>query len=275
MASETHLRLVEEVCRLIDRHLDEPLTLADLGAAVEVSPAHLQRLFKRLVGISPREYRDARRLDRLKQHLREDNTVTSAVYEAGYSSPSRVYERSADRLGMTPSAYRQGGRMTTIRYTLAGCPLGRLLLAGTDRGVSAMYLGDAEQDLEAELKREFPQATLLRDDDTLANWAEQVRLYLEGEQPHLNLPLDVQATAFQWRVWQQLRKIPRGQTRTYREVAEELGQPTAARAVARACATNPVSVVIPCHRVVRGDGGLGGYRWGLARKKKLLEKEKE
>lgn len=275
MAAESHVQIVEEVCRLIDAHLDEPLTLADLGGAVEVSPAHLQRVFKRLMGISPREYLAQRRLDRLKQRLREDSTVTEAVYEAGYSSPSRVYERAADQLGMTPATYRNGGRLAAIRYTLTDCPLGRLLLAGTDKGVSAVYLGDEDALLEAELRREFPAATLARDDEGLAHWAELVRLHLEGEQPHLDLPLDVRATAFQRRVWQELQRIPRGQTRTYLEVAEALGQPTAARAVARACATNPVSVVVPCHRVVRGDGGLGGYRWGLGRKQKLLDKEKE
>jgi AraC family transcriptional regulator of adaptative response/methylated-DNA-[protein]-cysteine methyltransferase len=200
--------------------------------------------------------------------------VTTALYEAGYGSASRVYERAADRLGMTPGTYRRGGRATTIRYTLTDCPLGRLLLAGTDRGVCAVYLGDADAPLEAELKGEFPAAGLRRDDEGLAGWAGVVRRHLEGQQAHLELPLDVRATAFQWRVWQHLRTIPRGQTRTYREVAEALGQPTAARAVARACATNPVSVVIPCHRIVRGDGGLGGYRWGLARKKQLLERER-
>lgn len=275
MAAESHVQIVEEVCRLIDAHLDEPLTLADLGGAVEVSPAHLQRVFKRLMGISPREYLAQRRLDRLKQRLREDSTVTEAVYEAGYSSPSRVYERAADQLGMTPATYRNGGRLAAIRYTLTDCPLGRLLLAGTDKGVSAVYLGDEDALLEAELRREFPAAALARDDEGLSHWAELVRLHLEGEQPHLDLPLDVRATAFQRRVWQELQRIPRGQTRTYLEVAEALGQPTAARAVARACATNPVSVVVPCHRVVRGDGGLGGYRWGLGRKQKLLDKEKE
>lgn len=275
MAAESHVSLVEEVCRLIDAHLDEPLTLADLGGAVEVSPAHLQRVFKRLMGISPREYLAQRRLDRLKQHLREDSTVTEAVYEAGYSSPSRVYERAADQLGMTPAAYRNGGRLAAIRYTLTDCPLGRLLLAGTDQGVSAIYLGDRDDPLEEELRREFPAADLSRDDVGLEHWAELVRRHLEGRQPHLDLPLDVRATAFQRRVWQELQRIPLGQTRTYREVAEALGQPTAARAVARACATNPVSVVVPCHRVVRGDGGLGGYRWGLGRKKKLLDREKE
>ncbi|MFO0878239.1 MAG: methylated-DNA--[protein]-cysteine S-methyltransferase [Gemmataceae bacterium] len=274
MAERDHARLVEGVCRLIDRHLDEPLTLADLGEAFALSPGHLQRTFKRTLGISPREYLAARRLDRLKEQLRDDRPVTAAVFEAGYSSTSRVYESAADHLGMTPGAYRRGGAAETIVYTLVGSALGLLLLAGTERGVSAVYLGDAAAELEEELAWEFPAAQRTREDGALAGWAEQCRRYLEGAQVALDLPLDVQATAFQWRVWQELRRIPRGQTRTYREVAERLGQPSAARAVARACATNPVSLIIPCHRVIRGDGSLGGYRWGLARKQRLLDQER-
>jgi AraC family transcriptional regulator of adaptative response/methylated-DNA-[protein]-cysteine methyltransferase len=272
---ELHVELVQTVCRLIDDHSDEPLTLADLGAAVDLSPAHLQRVFKRVLGISPRQYADARRLGQFKARLKEKSTVTTALYQAGYGSSSRVYERAAGQLGMTPGAYRNGGRAICIRYTLVDCPLGRLLLAGTEKGVSAVYLGDDDRPLEDELKREFPAANLGRDDEALAEWAGQVRRHLQGGLPHLDLPLNVRATAFQWRVWQELQAIPRGQTRTYRQVAEALGQPTAARAVARACATNPVSIVVPCHRVVRGDGGMGGYRWGLQRKEKLLQKERE
>jgi AraC family transcriptional regulator, regulatory protein of adaptative response / methylated-DNA-[protein]-cysteine methyltransferase len=266
---QTHVELVQTVCRLIDDHRDEFLTLADLGAAVDVSPAHLQRVFKRILGISPRQYADARRLGQFKARLKEKRTVTTALIESGYGSTSRVYERAAGQLGMTPGAYRSGGRAVAIRYTIVDCPLGRLLLAGTEKGVSAIYLGDADGPLEDELKREFHAASLSRDDERLSEWAGQVRRHLQGGLPHLDLPLDVRATAFQWRVWQQLQAIPRGQ------VAEALGQPNAARAVARACATNPVSIIVPCHRVIRGDGGLGGYRWGLHRKQNLLEKERE
>jgi AraC family transcriptional regulator of adaptative response/methylated-DNA-[protein]-cysteine methyltransferase len=272
--SETHVDLIQRICKLIDQ-TDEPLTLADLGDAVDVSPAHLQRIFKRIMGISPRQYAEARRLGRFKARLQEKTTVTTALHEAGYGSTSRIYERAGEQLGMTPGAYRQGGKAVAVGYTLIDCPLGRLLLAGTDKGVCAVYLGDADEALERELKREFPAAALSRDDAGLLGWADAVRVYLQGSLPHLDLPLDVRATAFQWRVWQQLRAIPRGQTRTYRQVAEAMGQPTGARAVARACATNPVSVIIPCHRVIRGDGGLGGYRWGLDRKQKLLDKEKD
>ena len=169
----------------------------------------------------------------------------------------------------------RGGAHKAIRYALTDCALGRLLLAGTERGVCAVYLGDDDATLETELQREFPAASRQRDQDGLTAWVAQVRDGVRGEVIAPDLPLDVRATAFQWRVWQELRKIPRGQTRTYKQIAETLGQPTAARAVARACATNPVSVIVPCHRVVRGDGELGGYRWGLSRKKALLKKEKE
>jgi AraC family transcriptional regulator of adaptative response/methylated-DNA-[protein]-cysteine methyltransferase len=175
---------------------------------------------------------------------------------------------------MTPATYRRGGRGMRLRYALSDCPLGRLLLAATERGVSAVYLGDTDGELEKALRKEYPAASVERDDATLRQWLGELLDHLRGQQPHLDLPLDVQATAFQWRVWQELQAIPYGSTRTYSEVAEALGQPKAARAVARACATNPVSVVIPCHRVVREDGSLGGYRWGLKRKRALLDREK-
>lgn len=274
MPNDSHADLVRRVCRLIDRHADEPLTLDDLGTAFDVSPGHLHRVFKRTLGITPRQYAQARRLDRFKSRLREQTTVTTALHEAGYGSTSRVYEKADERLGMTPGEYRRGGPSTAIRYTLTDCPLGRLLLAGTDRGVCAVYLGDEDAPLEAELGREFSAAARARDDAGLAEWAEQVRRQLSGELKDADLPLDVRATAFQWRVWQHLRTIPRGTTQTYTQVAAALGQPTAARAVARACATNPVSILVPCHRVVREDGDLAGYRWGLHRKRKLLERER-
>jgi AraC family transcriptional regulator of adaptative response/methylated-DNA-[protein]-cysteine methyltransferase len=271
---QAHVERVGELCRYIEAHLEEPLTLDVLGARAGLSPCHLQRVFKRITGITPRQYADACRLGRLKARLREGPTVTTAMYEAGYGSSSRLYERAASHLGMTPGAYRRGAPATAVRYTLAACPLGRVLLAGTDRGVCAVSLGDADEELEAWLHQEYPAADVRRDDAGLRPWAAALLEYLRGRRPHLELPLDVQATAFQWRVWQELRRIPYGKTRTYAEVARALGQPTAARAVARACATNPVSVLVPCHRVVRGDGHLGGYRWGLQRKRALLEQEK-
>jgi AraC family transcriptional regulator of adaptative response/methylated-DNA-[protein]-cysteine methyltransferase len=271
---DPHVDLVRRVCALIDAHADEPLTLDDLGTAFDVSPSHLQRVFKRIVGISPRQYARARRLANFKAHLEEETTVTAALHQAGYGSPSRVYESAADQLGMTPGQYRRGAPHAAIRYTLTDCPLGRLLLAGTERGVCAVYLGDEDAPLESELGREFAAAARTRDDAGLSDWAEQVRRHLSGSLPHLDLPLDVRATAFQWRVWQKLREIPRGKTRTYGEIARELGE-TDPRAVGHACATNPVSVLIPCHRVVRKDGGLAGYRWGVERKRRLLEQERD
>jgi AraC family transcriptional regulator of adaptative response/methylated-DNA-[protein]-cysteine methyltransferase len=273
-ASEGQVELVRRACRRIEADLEAPPSLAELARAAGLSPAHFQRLFKRVAGISPRQYADARRLERLKERLKETDTVTTAMYEAGYGSSSRLYERASSQLGMTPGAYRRGGRAVRIGYTLADSALGRLLVAATERGVCAVSLGDDDVPLEDFLRREYPAAQLERDDDLLREWTAALLEHLSGQRPHLDLPLDVQATAFQRRVWQELCAIPYGQTRTYREVAERLGQPTAARAVARACATNPVAVAVPCHRVVRGDGGLGGYRWGIERKRKMLQREK-
>jgi AraC family transcriptional regulator of adaptative response/methylated-DNA-[protein]-cysteine methyltransferase len=274
-SNDPHVETVRRVCRHIEANLETPLTLAALGEQASLSPAHLQRLFKRITGVSPRQYADACRLALLKTRLKERRTVTMALYEAGYGSSSRLYERAATQLGMTPATYQHGGRAVTIRYLLTDSPLGRLLLAATERGVCAVCLGDRDADLEAALRREYPAATIARDDAELQAWAGELLEHLHGRQPHLDLPLDVRATAFQWRVWQALRAIPYGGTRTYSEIAEAVGNSKAARAVARACATNPAAVVIPCHRVVREDGGLGGYRWGLGRKETLLAQEKE
>jgi AraC family transcriptional regulator of adaptative response/methylated-DNA-[protein]-cysteine methyltransferase len=273
-SADPHIGTVRAACRYIEDHLEEPLTLPVLGEHVGLSPAHLQRVFKRVTGISPRQYADACRLGRLKARLKTRRTVTMAMLEAGYGSSSRLYERAAQQLGMTPATYRRGGRGMQIRYTLVDSPLGRLLLAGTERGVCAVCIGDADRPLEAALRSEYPEADVERDDAALHPLTGELLEHLSGQRPHLELPLDVQATAFQWRVWQELQAIPYGETRTYREVARAVGRPAAVRAVARACATNPVAVIVPCHRVVRTDGGLGGYRWGLARKEKLLEQEK-
>ncbi|MHB1423001.1 MAG: methylated-DNA--[protein]-cysteine S-methyltransferase [Gemmataceae bacterium] len=197
-----------------------------------------------------------------------------ATIEAGYGSSNHLHERAASRRGMRPAAFRRGGPAATLRYTVADCSLGRLLLAGTERGIRAVYLGDSDGKLEAELTREFPFAEVQHDDAGLNAWVSAIVNHLGGKQPRLDLPLDVRATAFQGRVWQELRGIPYGSTRSYSDIARAVGRPSAVRAVARACATNPVSLVIPCHRVVREDGGLGGYRWGLERKQALLNQEK-
>ncbi|MGH2532142.1 MAG: bifunctional DNA-binding transcriptional regulator/O6-methylguanine-DNA methyltransferase Ada [Thermomicrobiales bacterium] len=264
---------VARASRYIDAHADEPITLAALSAAVGVSPHHLHRTFRRIVGITPRAYAESRRLATVKNGLRERGDVTSALYEAGFGSSSRLYERADARLGMTPNTYRQGGVGESISFTIVDSPFGRMLVAATARGVCAVQFGDADEALTAMLRREFPAAAIHRDDGVAGAWVQAVVDRVSGTHPHLDIPLDVRATAFQRRVWDALRTIPIGATRTYGEVAQAIGQPDAARAVARACAENPVAVVVPCHRVVRADGGPGGYRWGVERKQALLAQE--
>lgn len=264
---------VARATRYIDEYAEGPLTLNTLSAAVGVSPHHLHRTFKRIVGITPRQYAESRRLTAVKTGLRERGDVTSALYEAGFGSSSRLYERADAQLGMTPNTYRRGGLGETIAYAIVDSPFGRLLVAATGRGVCTVRFGDADDELAADLRREFPAAAIRRDDGAAGAWVQAIVDHLSGAQPHLDVPLDVRATAFQRRVWDALRAIPLGATRTYGDVARAIGQPAAARAVARACAENPVAVVVPCHRVVRGDGGLGGYRWGVARKQALLARE--
>jgi AraC family transcriptional regulator of adaptative response/methylated-DNA-[protein]-cysteine methyltransferase len=266
--------LVKRVCRDIEDRLadGEPVRLAELAARAGLSPHHLLRTFKRAVGVTPREYAEARRIRTLKAHLKGGMPVTHATYEAGYGSSSRLYERSNALLGMTPATYRRGGRGARIRYGVASCPLGRVLVAGTERGVSAVYFGDAEGPLEDALRAEYPEAEVRRDDGANASWVRAVVAAVRGGQAP-DVPLDIRATAFQWRVFQALRRIPAGETRTYGEIARSIGAPRAARAVGRACATNRVAVVIPCHRAIGSGGDLTGYRWGVARKKALLATE--
>ena len=274
-APDPRVVLARRACDLIEANIEDPPTLAALGSSLYVSPHHLQRTFKHLVGVTPHQYAEARRTARLKVRLKEGEPVTCALYEAGYGSSSRLYEGVSKRLGMTPATYRKGGRGMRIGYTIVDCPLGLLLIGATRKGVCAVYLGDSEEKLELELRNEYPAAEIRRDDSDFGPQVDALLQSLDGTWPHPDLPLDVRATAFQRRVWEELVAIPRGETRTYGEIARRLDQPTAARAVARACATNPVSVVVPCHRVVREDGGLGGYRWGLERKKALLEGERD
>jgi AraC family transcriptional regulator of adaptative response/methylated-DNA-[protein]-cysteine methyltransferase len=266
--------IIAEVCDFIQKNLDGPLPLAELGRTAGMSAAHLQRVFKRIVGVSPRQYADACRLDRLKGRLKAGRTVTSSMIQAGYGSSSRLYERSAEQLGMTPGEYRNGATAVAIRFATAKCDLGRILLAATDRGICAVFLADSDAELREALDAEFPGAAISRDASGLERWLTALVAHIAGELPHLDLPLDVRATAFQRRVWEELRRIPYGETRSYSEVAAALGAPKSVRAVARACATNPASLVIPCHRVVGRDGTLTGYRWGVQRKKKLLDREK-
>jgi AraC family transcriptional regulator of adaptative response/methylated-DNA-[protein]-cysteine methyltransferase len=238
------------------------------------SPYHLQRNFKRLVGVSPREYAEACRLRAVKRRLRQGSDVTGAMIDAGYGSSSRFYERAAPKLGMAPSVYRRGGAGMRIRYTIVDSPLGRLLVGATARGVCAIAMGSSDAELTRGLAREYPAAAIDRDRGALGAWSARVVAHLEGRQPRLDLPLDIRATAFQWQVWQALFAIPYGETRTYGDVAKTIGRPRAHRAVARACATNPVALAIPCHRVVPSGGGEGGYRWGMDRKNILLERER-
>jgi AraC family transcriptional regulator of adaptative response/methylated-DNA-[protein]-cysteine methyltransferase len=265
--------LVRRLCRQIEADTDRPADLRRLAVSAGISAQHLQRTFRRAMGITPRQYADAIRVARLKSHLRKGTDVTTALYETGYGSASRLYEKSDAQLGMTPATYGRGGRGMQISYTIADCSLGRVLVAATDRGVSAVYLGEKDEPLAAALRDEYPQAEITRNSEEHSQWVREIVRHLAGAQPQLDLPTDVTATAFQRRVWEALRAIPFGTTRTYREVASLLGRPTATRAVARACATNPTSIVVPCHRVVRTDGSLGGYRWGLHRKQLLLEQE--
>jgi AraC family transcriptional regulator, regulatory protein of adaptative response / methylated-DNA-[protein]-cysteine methyltransferase len=269
-----HAATAAAICRHIEAHADAPLTLDALGALVGLSPAHAQRVFKATMGVTPRQYADAVRLRRLQQGLRAGQDVTTALYDAGYSGPSRLYERAPAQLGMTPATYRRGGPGARIAYTTAACPLGRLLVAATAQGVCAVELGDADAALEAELRRNFPRATITRDDAELGGAVAAILQHLAGARPTLDLPIDAQGTAFQRRVWQALQAIPYGETRTYGALAAAIGAPRAARAVGRACATNPVALIVPCHRAVGADGGLTGYYWGLERKAALLAAER-
>jgi len=263
----------KEICRYIEQHLDEPITLKSLGKAFRQSPFHLQRRFKAALGITPREYADACRIRLLKRNLQAGDNVTRAMYDAGYGSSSRLYEKTASQLGMTPDKYRRGAIAASIRYACADSPLGRMLIAATDRGVCAIQFAHSDGELIEGLKREFPFAVRKPDEGGLQTWVAALLEKMSGRELNAALPLDIRATAFQRQVWSYLQSIPFGATRSYGQVAKAIGQPSASRAVARACATNPVAVAIPCHRVVRGDGNLSGYRWGVERKKTLLEIE--
>jgi AraC family transcriptional regulator of adaptative response/methylated-DNA-[protein]-cysteine methyltransferase len=272
---DPQVELVQRVCRFLDASQTEQVKLADLAAHVGVSTFHLQRTFKRIMGISPRQYLAARRFGNFKTLVREGEPVTQALYDSGFNSSSRLYEHAPSELGMTPATYGRGGRGVEISYTIAASPLGRLLVAVTERGVCAVRMGDTDAELENDLRGEFPAATIRRDDAALREPVNKVLDHLTNREPQLDLPLDIRATAFQRQVWEKLRAIPYGQTVSYGDVAKALGKPGAVRAVGRACATNPVALVIPCHRVVREDRSLGGYRWGLERKQQLLDRERD
>ena len=265
--------LVRAMCRYIEQHLEDRLTLSLLAKEFRRSSFHLQRTFKSALGVSPKAYIDACRLRQVKQNLQAGHSVTTALYAAGYGSSSRLYERTATQLGMTPEKYRRGALAAVVRYTIAGSPLGRMLIAATDKGICAIQFANCDPQLQQGLIREFPFAVRRRDDAAMAPWRENLTRLIQGQETNASLPLDIRATAFQRRVWECLQRIPRGETRSYSAVAKKIGMPKATRAVARACATNPVAIAIPCHRVVRLDGELGGYRWGVERKEQLLELE--
>jgi AraC family transcriptional regulator of adaptative response/methylated-DNA-[protein]-cysteine methyltransferase len=267
------LQKVEAACRYIDHNLDITLSLTAVSNHVSISPFYFQRLFKRILGISPRQYQQARRAGKFRKALLGEGRVTDAIYEAGYSSSSRAYESIPAQLGMTPSAFRRKGEGVEIRWTVVSTELGKLLIATTARGVCAVRFGESETALLHELKRDFHAAAMHRDDQSLAPVASQVEQMVSGSAGPRNIPLDIQGTAFQQLVWDALRRIPPGETRSYADVAKTIGRPKAVRAVANACASNPVALVVPCHRVVQKNGSLAGYRWGVKRKAALLAKE--
>jgi AraC family transcriptional regulator, regulatory protein of adaptative response / methylated-DNA-[protein]-cysteine methyltransferase len=268
---------VRGLCAYLDRNLDRVVTLQELGRLTGMSHFTVQRMFERVLGVSPRGYQIERRSAQLRDQLAEGRSVTHAIYEAGFSSSSRMYDGAQERLGMRPERFRRGGLGEQIRFLVADCPLGQLLVAATERGLCMVALGDDRAALEQELRGRFPAAAIQQATDDDERLGAPVRALLASMTEHpvaFDLPLDLRATAFEQRVWRLLRTIPRGETRSYSAVAAELGQPRAVRAVARACARNPLALVVPCHRVVGKSGQLTGYRWGTARKQRLLELER-
>ncbi len=266
--------VVARICRLIEE-ADESPSLAALAKAAGMSRFHFHRLFKAETGVTPKAYADAHRARRLAGELRQTDTVTEAIYGAGFNSNSRFYASSTERLGMTPTAFRKGGDGATIRFALGQSSLGAILVAATDKGVCAITIGDDPDALLRELEEKFPKAQLLGGDASFEAMVAEVIGFVEAPRRGLDLPLDIRGTAFQEQVWQALREIPPGQTRSYSEIAERIGRPAAVRAVAQACAANRIAIAVPCHRVVRTDGALSGYRWGIERKEALLKREQE
>ncbi len=271
-AIDAQVGTVIRACKMLE--LGENTSLKQLSSALSVSSYHLQRTFKKIVGVTPKKYSEALRLERFKGELRDGKEVVDAMYEAGYGSSSRLYENVSGRLGMTPGRYKKGGEGMNIDYAITDCDLGRLLVARTKQGICSVKFGDNDNELSHDLLKEYPKAAVERNHKNLKQFVDEILAFLEGREKTLDLPIDVQATAFQMKVWEALRKIPYGKTITYKQLAERLGNPKAVRAVASACAKNQVALVIPCHRVVGSDGKMTGYRWGVERKKKLLKHEK-
>ena len=279
-AADSNKLRIRRLCEYIRANCQsgESLALEDLSRHVGLSPFHLQRTFKEVVGVTPKQFVEACRIEALKNQLRSGDSVTDAIYEAGFSGPSRVYERVDTRLGMTPREYRAGGEGVVISHVSVSSPLGIMMIGATDRGLCFLQFGESREELLAMLQREYPAAALNETKppygEQLDAWIKALLRFLRREQVRLDLPLDVRATAFQLKVWKYLQSIPYGEVQSYAEVAAALGSPAAARAVARACSANRVAIVIPCHRVIRGTGELGGYRWGLDRKRVLLDNER-
>ena len=270
--SDQYASMVAESCRLMER-TDAQLSLAELASAAGLSAYHFHRIFKSITGLTPKAYSQAKQADRMRQELRRSGSVTEAIYQAGFNTSARFYAKSDSVLGMSATSFRKGGEDTTIFFAIGESSLGSILVGTTNKGVCAIFLGDRPGDLIEELESRFPHANLVGDDHGYRELVAKVVQLVEA--PHLgtDLPFDIRGTAFQQRVWQALQKIPAGTVSTYSEVAKEIGSPTAVRAVASACAANALAVAIPCHRVVRGDGSLSGYRWGVERKRKLLARE--
>ncbi len=287
-AEDGRVAQIRELCDYIQSHCDsgDSLALEVLSRQVDLSPSRLRRMFLEIVGVTPRQYVEGCRFKTLKQGLRDGDSVTHAIYDAGFGSSSRVYEQTGSRLGMTPSEYRDGGRNLAISYALADTPAGRLMVAATDRGLCFVHFDNvAEGSTETVTERlikalhdEFPAATIRQTEaegsEQLTLWIAALQRHLAGREPHLDLPVDIRATSFQLQVWRYLRSIPYGETRSYAQVAAAIGKPKAVRAVAGACAANRAALVIPCHRVIRANGELGGYRWGVDRKAQLLDRER-
>jgi AraC family transcriptional regulator of adaptative response/methylated-DNA-[protein]-cysteine methyltransferase len=273
-----HAQRIHSLADYIREHSGDALPLADLAARARLSTFHLQRSFKAVMGVTPRQFVEACRVDALKNQLRKQTSVTDAIYDAGFGSSSRVYEKVDTHLGMTPAQYRAGGKETTISYAAVDSALGRMMIGATDRGICFIQFADSDAELLRMLAAEYPAASLQPMPAASAadfhSWMNALEEYLAGERRQLDLPLDLRATAFQMKVWRYLQTIPYGSVQSYSEVAAGLGQPTAARAVARACASNRVALLIPCHRVIRGSGDLAGYKWGLERKRTLLDRER-
>lgn len=267
-----HAVMSERACRTIERSGTQP-SLQSLATAAGLSPSHFQRVFKKTVGVTPKEYASAIRDQRVRDNLSDQSAVTDAIYEAGFGSTGRFYATSVEKLGMTPSTLKAGGHGEELRFAVGQCTLGSVLVAASTVGVCAIFLGDEPGPLVQQLQDRFPKATLLGADAEFDSWVAQVIGLIEDPHVALNLPLDIRGTAFQQRVWKALTEIPLGSTSTYSEIATRLGSPTASRAVAGACAANKIGVAIPCHRVIRQDGSISGYRWGVERKQKLLARE--